>query len=159
MKLCLVSPQRIKSSILLNPGAFRFISLSFQNLFYNLKPVFNPSEKNVRKFLDKIVFYKPNHQLSEEAEKLLIEYLVFVIKHFKDKNDKPYNMSLETAGHHVPTHLILGKKDILVPYEKSLRNAKANLKNLESVTLFEDVGHGIETYGPALSKINEIIQH
>jgi pimeloyl-ACP methyl ester carboxylesterase len=157
MKLCLVSHDRIKSSILLNPGAFSFISLSFQNLYHNLKPLFNPSEKNIREFLDKIVFCKPNHMVSDEAEQLLLDYLSYVIRNFKDKNDKPYNMSRETGGHAVPTHLILGKKDVLLPYSKSLFNAQANLKNLQSVTLFEDVNHGIETYRPALEKINTII--
>lgn len=157
MKLCLVSPDRIKKAILLNPGCFRLLSLSFKNLYYNLLPMLITSRKNVVKFLDQIVFYKPHHQISTEAENLLIDYEFHVISNHIDKNQKPYNMKQEVAGHNVPTHLILSDKDSMMPYKKSLRNAEKHLKNLASVTVFKNLGHGIETDPKAIEKIKALI--
>lgn len=157
MKLCLVSPTLVKSCILLNPGCFRFISLSFKNLYYNLLPIIKPTEQNVKKFLTQIVFHKPHHYISKEAEEILNEYLLFAISNHQYKNQKPYNMSKDLFGLSVPVHLIFGSKDVLLPYKKSLKNAKINLKNIKSTTIFEHVGHGIETHKMAIHKINEII--
>jgi hypothetical protein len=42
--------------------------------------------------LNKAVFSKPNHQLSEKSEKMLVDYEVFAISRYKDNTQKPYYM-------------------------------------------------------------------
>ena len=60
MKISICIPDRIKAAILLNPGCFRFISLGYKNMYYNLLPIVNPSSKNITKFLNQIIFHKPS---------------------------------------------------------------------------------------------------
>ena len=79
MKLGIVKSEKIKAAFLLNPGCLQPFSLTLKNLYFNLLPIINPSEKNVLKFLDKAVFSKPNHRLSEFSEKMLVDYEVFAI--------------------------------------------------------------------------------
>ncbi|MBL0105480.1 MAG: alpha/beta hydrolase [Bacteroidetes bacterium] len=150
MKLAIVAPEKVKAAFLLNPGCLQPFSLSWNNLYYNILPIVSPTEKNVRKFLDKAVFCKPNHQLSEKAEQLLVDYEVFAISRYKDKTQKPYYMDKQLAHVKVPTYLLEGDKDLLFPYQKSIDNAKKHLPNLKAVKVFENVGHGIETYPDAL---------
>ena len=156
MKLCMVAPELVKKAFLLNPGCLQMISLSLTNLYYNLLPVFSPNEKNVKLFMDKVVFHKPNHSLSADAEKLLIDYAVFALTRYKDKTQKPYPMGKELTKVTTPVHLILGDKDMLFPTVKSERNARKLLPNLEAVTVFPNVGHGIETYREAIGVIEPV---
>jgi len=79
LKLGIVSPHRIKAAFLLNPGCLQTFSLTLKNLYYNLLPLFKPSQANVSKFLDAAIFSKPNHQISAQAEQLLVDYEVFAI--------------------------------------------------------------------------------
>jgi len=65
MKFGIVSPERIKAAFLLNPGCLQPFSLTLKNLYFNLLPIIKPTKKNVTKFLDKAVFSKPNHKLSD----------------------------------------------------------------------------------------------
>ena len=69
MKLALVSPEKVQAAFLLNPGCLQSFSLTFKNLYYNLLPILRPTAKNISKFLDKAIFSKPNHQLSEVADR------------------------------------------------------------------------------------------
>ena len=104
--------------IMLNPGNLQLFSLSFTNLWHNLLPIFSPTEKNVRAFLDKAIFYKPHHMISEKAEQLLVDYELHVIKEFKDKAEKPYPMREDELGKiKNDVYLLLGDKDILFPFK------------------------------------------
>ena len=159
MKLGIVKPEKIKAAFLLNPGCMQPFSLSFANLYYNLLPIISPTANNVSIFLDKAIFSKPNHMLSEFSEKMLIDYEVFAISRYKDKTQKPYYMNQQLAEVNVDTYLLIGDKDLLFPYQKSVDNAKKHLKNLRDIQIYKNVGHGIETYNKALSYIGETIRN
>lgn len=158
MKLGIVSPEKVKAAFLLNPGCLQSFSLTLKNLYYNLLPIIKPNEKNVLKFLDKAVFSKPNHKLSEFSEKMLLNYEVFAISRYKDKTQKPYYMDKQLEKVEVETFLLLGDKDLLFPFQKSINNAKKKIKNLKGIKVYENVGHGIETYSKALNDIGEKIK-
>jgi len=143
----------------LNPGCLQPFSLTLKNLYFNLLPIIKPTEKNVLKFLDKAVFSKPNHKLSELSEKMLVEYEVFAISRYKDNTQKPYYMDKQLEEVKVDTFLLEGDKDLLFPFEKSIVNAKRQIKKLKEVKVFNNVGHGIETYEKALNYIGEQIKN
>jgi pimeloyl-ACP methyl ester carboxylesterase len=159
MKLAIVKPEKIKAAFLLNAGCLQPFSLSFQNLYYNLLPIISPTEKNVLKFLDKAIFSKPNHQLSAASEKMLADYEVFAISRYKDKTQKPYYMDKQLDEVNAETYLLEGDKDLLFPFQKSIENAKAHIKSLKEVNVFNNVGHGIETYDKAMNYIGEKIKN
>ncbi len=158
MKLGIVQPEMIKAAFLLNPACLQWFSLGFKNLYYNLLPIIRTSAANVSKFLDKAVFNKPNHQLSDFSEKMLVDYEVFAISRYKDNTQKPYFMGVQLEEVKVDTFVLLGDKDLLFPYHKSLQNAEKLIRNLKEIKVFADVGHGIETYAPALAYIGEKIE-
>ena len=158
MKLAIKNPEKIKAAFLFNPGCLQSFSLSAKNLYYNLLPIISPTRKNVIKFLDKAVFSKPNHQLSEDGERLLIDYEVFALKRYKDNTQKPYYMGEELKKVKVPVYLVEGDRDLLFPFAKSIENAKMHLDNLKEIKVFENVGHGIETYDKALTYVGNIIK-
>jgi pimeloyl-ACP methyl ester carboxylesterase len=158
MKLGIVHPEKVKAAFILNPGCLQPFSLTFNNLYYNILPIVWPSEKNVLKFLDKAIFSKPNHKLSSHSEKMLVDYEVFALSRYNDKAQKPYYMDEQLSSVKVDTFLLEGAKDLLFPYKKSIHNAKRHLKHLKDVKIFEDVGHGIETYNKAISYIGERIK-
>lgn len=153
MKLAIVKPELIKAAFLLNAGCLQPFSLSLKNLYYNLLPIISPNEKNVAKFLDKAIFCKPNHQLSSVSEKLIIDYEVFALTRYKDNTQKPYYMNEELVAVTVDTYLLQGQNDLLFPYQKSIDNAKKHIKSLKEIEIFENVGHGIETYAKAMNYI------
>ena len=159
MKLGIVKPEKIKAAFLLNPGCLQPFSLALRNLYFNLLPILKPTPKNVLKFLDKAVFSKPNHQLSAFSEKMLVDYEVFAISRYNDNTQKPYYMGKELAEVQAPTYLLVGDKDLLFPFERSVENAKKHLKTLKEIKIFKSVGHGIETYDKALKYIGEKIKN
>ncbi len=159
MKLGITNPDKIKAAFLLNPGCLQPFSMKFDNLYYNLLPLLKPTPKNVLTFLNKAVFSKPNHQLSEEAEKLIVDYEVFAISRYIDKTQKPYYMNKQLAEVKADTYLIEGDRDLLFPYRKSIDHAKKHMKTLKEIKIFEQVGHGIETYGKAMNYIGEKIKN
>lgn len=158
MKLAIVHPEKIKAVFLLNPGCLQPFALTFKNLYYNLLPIFSPKEKNVVKFLDKIVFSRPTHKLSGRASELLIEYQLLALTRHIDKAQKPYYMDKELSETAVDVYLLEGDKDDLFPFQKSIDNAKSHISTLKEVKVFENVGHGIETYDKALNYIGAIIK-
>lgn len=158
MKLGIVHPEKVKAAFLLNPGCLQPFSLSFANLYYNILPIVSPSPKNVVTFLEKAIFAKPHHQLSPESEKMLVDYEVFAISRYKDNTQKPYYMNKELSKVKVDTYLIEGEKDLLFPPKKSIDNARKHLKQLKDIMLFENVGHGIETYVMAIRYIGDKIK-
>ncbi|MBK7739972.1 MAG: alpha/beta hydrolase [Saprospiraceae bacterium] len=159
MKLGIVKPERIKAAFLLNPGCLQPFSLTLKNLYYNLLPIIKPNERNVLKFLDTAVFSKPNHKLSGFSEKMLVDYEVFAISRYRDKTQKPYYMGKQLEDVKVETYLLVGDKDLLFPYQKSVDNAKRQIKTLKETKIYNNVGHGIETYDKALNYIGEKIKN
>jgi pimeloyl-ACP methyl ester carboxylesterase len=157
MKFAITNPEKVKAIFLLNAGCLQSFSLSISNLYYNLLPVIVPNEKNVLKFLDKVIFHKPNHKVSKKAEHLLNEYLLFCLTQFSDKNEKPYYMNEQLSQVNSNTYLLQGDKDILFPHHKSIKNAKKNIKNIKEIKIFNNVGHGIEILKPAIKYIEETI--
>lgn len=159
MKISLVIPDKIQRVFLLNPACFRMISFSFKNIFYNLLPLVKTTDRNIQLFLDKIVFHKPEHKLSGEAENMFIEYLRLAISRYKDNTEKPYYMGNQLNNVSVDIHLLVGENDMLIPPKKSIHNAKKHLKeNLKNVHLFKNVGHGIECYKPCIDYIKQTIK-
>lgn len=159
MKLGIVKPELIKSAFLLNPGCLQPFSLTLKNLYYNILPIINPKEKNVLKFLDKAVFSKPNHKLSDFSEKMLVDFEVFAISRYKDKTQKPYYMDKQLEYVKAETYLLVGDKDLLFPYQKSVDNAQRQIKTLKETKIYNNVGHGIETYDKAINYIGEKIKN
>jgi len=159
MKFGIVSPERIQAAFLLNPGCLQPFSLTLKNLYYNLLPILVTTEKNVSKFLDQAVFSKPNHQLSSISEKMIIDYEVFAIARYIDKTQKPYFMNKELEKVQVETYLLLGDKDLLFPFQKSVDHAKGLIKSLKEVKIYSKVGHGIETFDKAMNYIGEQIRN
>lgn len=157
MKLAIVAPEKIQAAFLLNPGCTRFASFGLKNMYYVLLPILKKSEKNVRLFLDNVVFAKPNHELKTEAENLCVEYELKAIQDYKDNTEKPYNMDRQLNSVQTTTYMLVGDKDILMPYKKSVTNAQKNIPGFKEFFLFKDVGHGIETYRPALEKVKELV--
>lgn len=155
MKLAITHPQKVKAAFLLNPGCLQPFSMSPKNLYYNILPIISPKRKNVALFLDKAVFCKPQHALSPGAENLLVEYEVFALTRYTDKTQKPYYMNVELKNVHIPVYLFEGDRDLLFPYQKSIDNARKHLPQLRDIKVFPQVGHGIETYKPALVALAE----
>jgi len=159
MKLGIVHPEKIRAAFLLNPGCLQPFSLTLKNLYYNLLPIISPTEKNVLKFLDTAVFSKPNHRLSDFSEKMLVDYEVFAISRYKDKTQKPYYMNSQLKNVKSETYLLVGDKDLLFPYQQSIDNAKKHIEHLKDVKVYQNVGHGIETYDKAINYIGEKIKN
>lgn len=159
MKLAIVKPEIIKSIFLLNPGCLQPFSLTLKNLYFNILPILNPKPSNVLKFLDKAVFAKPNHKLSEISEKMLVDYEVFALTRYKDNTQKPYYMDKQLSEVNIETYLLEGDKDLLFPFEKSIENAKKHIRNLKEYIVFENVAHGIETYCKTMNYIGEKIKN
>jgi esterase/lipase len=159
MKLGIVDPKRVKAAFLLNPGCLQPFSLRLKNLYYNLLPILKPTERNVLKFLDNAIFSKPNHKLSTSSEKMLVEYEMFAIKRYKDKAQKPYYMDSQLEEVKIQTYLLVGDKDLLFPYEESVLKAKRQLNYLVETKVFNNVGHGIETYDKALNYVGDKIKN
>ncbi len=155
MKLAIYDPYKVKSAFLLNPGCLQPFSLSLKNLYYNLLPIIAPGRKNISKFLDKAIFCKPQHMLTEAAEELLIDYELFALTRFKDNTQKPYDMDQELRLAEADTYLLLGDRDLLFPYQKTIRNANEKLPRLKDIKVFGNVGHGIETYAKAMAYIGK----
>jgi pimeloyl-ACP methyl ester carboxylesterase len=158
MKLCLAAPERVKAAFLLNAGCLQPFSMSWKNLYYNLWPIIAPSENSVGAFLNQAIFCKPNHQLSAAAEKLLLDYELFALTRYKDNTQKPYYMKNELLAISTDTYVLEGNRDLLFPFEQSIKNARSKISSLKEVIVYNDVGHGIETYPKAMSDIGKLIE-
>jgi pimeloyl-ACP methyl ester carboxylesterase len=157
LKLCIVAPRLVEKAILLNPGCLQSFSLSWKNLYYNFLPMISPSERNVEKFLDNAVFYKDKHMVSPIAKKLIVEYELFAITQYKDRTQKPYAMKRDELEDVVSeVYLVLGDKDLLFPYQKSINAARKYIQTLRGVCILGDTGHGIETSPKAIQIVTTI---
>ncbi len=155
MKLAIVAPEKIKAAFLLNPGCLQPFSMSFKNLYYNLLPIISPKKKNVLTFLDKAIFCKSAHTLSEQWMDLIADYEVFALTRYKDNTQKPYYMGDELKKVTSDTYLLEGDSDMLFPYQVSIENAKKHISSLKEVKVFKSVGHGIEIFSAAINFIDE----
>lgn len=158
MKLGLVTPERIQAMILLNSAGLAPFSLGLTNLYYNLLPAIFPTKKNIRLFLDTLVFDSPAHDVSPAFMDIIFDYEYVALTRYKDKTQKPYYMGKEMMKLHVDVYVIEGDADLLFPYQRSVDNAQKFLPQLKEVKIFEHVAHGIETYGPAIEEMNRIIE-
>ena len=157
LKLCIVAPRLVEKAILLNPGCLQPFSLSLRNLYYNFLPLLSPTATNVEKFLDNAVFYKDKHMVSPAAKSLVIEYELFVITQYKDNTQKPYPMkSNELEDVISDVYLVVGDKDLLFPYQRSLKAARKNLRTLRGICILADTGHGIEISPKAMEVLATI---
>jgi hypothetical protein len=147
----------VEKAILLNPGCLQLFSHSWHNLYYNFLPLIWPTAENVEKFLDNAVLYKDKHVLSSTAKKLLIEYELFAINKYRDKTQKPYPMKANELEDVISdVYLVVGDKDLLFPYQKSIKAARKYLQTLRGVCVLKDVGHGIETSRNAMEIVAAI---
>lgn len=157
-KLAITNPEKVKKIFMLNPGCLQPFSLTLNNLFYNLIPIIWPSKYTIKLFLKKAILSKPNHTLSDDSEQLLINYELMALREYKDNTQKPYYMGEDLKQLKSKIHLLLGDKDILFPFSKSIKNAKTHFEFLENIIVFSNVGHGIETYKPAMLHIKNSIE-
>lgn len=156
-KLCMVNPSIVKHAVLMNPAGLQQFSPNFKNLYYNALPVLSTTEKNVSKFLEEAIFFKDNHVVSPQAFKLLIDYEMFAIRYFNNRSQFPYVMGKQELQRISSlTHLVLGEKDILFPYKKTIEAAKKNIKSLGNIHVLQNTGHGIETSPTAIEKLLQI---
>ena len=85
---------------------------------------------------------------------MIIDYEVFALTRYVDKAQKPYAMKKEELQKvEAAVHLIVGEKDLLFPYMRTVKAAKEGLKNLKSVDILPNTGHGIETLKEAIFKL------
>lgn len=85
---------------------------------------------------------------------MIIDYEVFALTRYVDKAQKPYPMTLEELQKvEAAVHLIVGEKDLLFPYQRTIKAAEQGLKNLKHVNVLPDTGHGIETLREAILKL------
>lgn len=90
---------------------------------------------------------------------MLVDYEVFAIRRYKDKTQKPYYMDKQLEDVKAETYLLVGDKDLLFPHQKSIDNAKRRIKTLKGIKVYNNVGHGIETYDKALNYIGDKIKN
>ena len=56
------------------------------------------------------------------------------------------------------THLIVGSRDGLIPFEKTIKRARELLPNLKSVKVFPEQAHGIEVSSEAIFQLQNILE-
>ncbi len=158
MKLANVAPERIRKMALMNPVGLSYISLAPRVTFYNLLPILFPNEKNVNRFIDNVAFATPE-DLSPERRALLSEFILQTLTRFNFKADYPYKMpDAELNNWSVPTYIILGDSDKLIPHQKTVERAKELLKNLKDIRVIEGIGHGIELSKKAAEILRYILK-
>lgn len=153
MKLCLVNPDCVEAAFLLNPGCLQSFSMSPKNLYYNLLPVISPTRKNIAAFLDKAIFHKPLHSVPTPYEELIIDYEMFALKNYVDKTQKPYRMGSSLSDISSDIYLLLGDRDILFPYARSLKNAEKWMRNIKEAVVIANAAHGIECSPTAIGYV------
>lgn len=157
MKLAKVAPQRITKMILLNPIGFSYISMAPLSLFYNLLPILWSTPSNVAHFVEHIIL-AGGEDLSGERRQLLDEIILQTLRRFNFKADYPYKMGdEELTGWSVPTYLIVGDRDGLIPHHATIQRARATVQDLREVHVLKNIGHGIELAPSALELVHECL--
>jgi pimeloyl-ACP methyl ester carboxylesterase len=157
IKFAAVAPERIEKAVLMNPIGFSSISFSPLNLYRTLLPVILPNRKNVDNFLNQIVF-APGDEISMETKKRVADFVENAVKNFQFAGDYPSRMSdTEIKKLVTETHLLVGERDGLIPFRKTIERAKALLPNLKSIKIFPEQAHGIEVSSAAILHLKEIL--
>jgi pimeloyl-ACP methyl ester carboxylesterase len=157
MKLANVAPERIGKMILMNPIGFSYISMAPISLFYNLLPIISPTAANVRRFVDHIVL-AGGEDVGAEGRALLEEIILQTLQRFNFKADYPYKMAdAELVKWKVPTYLIVGDRDALIPHQTTIRRARECVKDLREVHVLKNIGHGIELSPAAIDVVYRIL--
>lgn len=160
MKLCIASPHLADKAILMNPAGLGSFSSSAKNLYYNFLPILFPSEKNLEKFFNNVVFHAPQHTLSWAYMQLMHEYMLYVLKHHRFKGDYPAPLTKkELQQLQTPVYLLLGNKDILFPYKRTVKVAKQHISSLQKVCIVPDTAHGIETSKQAMQLLAGLLKN
>ena len=157
MKLAAAAPNRIERAVLMNPIGFSGVSLSPVSLYRMLAPVIFPSRKTVGNFLARIVF-APNDGISEEIKERVADFVENAAKNFQFAGEYPSKMNdAEIKKLVAETHLFVGERDGLIPFQKTITRAKDLLPNLKSVKNFPEQAHGIEVSSAAVSRLPEVL--
>jgi pimeloyl-ACP methyl ester carboxylesterase len=157
IKLANAAPERIIKMVLLNPIGFSYISFAPASMFYNLLPIVWPNKKNVARFVDHIVL-AGGEGVAAERREMLIEIILQTLQKFNFKADLPYKMpDSELNGWSVPTWLILGDSDALIPHQNTINRSRALARDLREVHILPNTGHGIELSESAMELVAEIL--
>jgi pimeloyl-ACP methyl ester carboxylesterase len=157
MKFAAIAPEKIEKAVLMNPIGFSNISFSPSNLYRTLAPVIFPNRKNVQNFLNHIVF-APNDGISRKTKERVTDFVANAVKDFQFAGEYPSRMSdAEIKKLTAETHLLVGERDGLIPFRKTIERAKGLLANLKSIKLFPEQGHGIEVSSDSIFQLREIL--
>lgn len=157
MKFAAVAPSRIEKAVLMNPIGFSSVSFSPFNLYRTLAPVIFPNRTNVENFLSHIVF-APNDGISAETKKRVTDFVENAVKGFRFAGEYPSRMSdAEIKKLAAETHLLVGERDRLIPFRKTIERAEKLLPNLQSIKIFPEQAHGIEVSGAAILQLQKIL--
>lgn len=157
MKFAAVAPEKIERAVLMNPIGFSNISFAPLNLYRTLAPVIFPNRQTVQKFLDRIVF-APNDGIAAETKERVTDFVENAVKNFRFAGEYPSKMSDAEIGKlAAETHLLVGARDGLIPFRKTIQRAKELLPNLKSVEIFPEQAHGIEVSDEAVLHLQKIL--
>ncbi len=158
MKLAAVAPDLIAQAVLLNPIGFANISFAPATLYRTLAPVVFPNRKNVDKFLAAIVF-APHDGISVETKRSVADFVENAVRNFRFAGAYPARMAdAEIKRLTAETHLLVGQRDGLIPYKKTIERAEALLPNLKNVHICAEQAHGIEVSSAAIVQLQKILQ-
>ena len=158
MKFAAVAPELIEKVVLMNPIGFSNISFAPVNLYRTLLPLIFPNRKNVDKFLNTIVF-SPKDGISPETKKSVADFVENAILNFRFGGEYPSRMSdAEIKNLSAETYLIVGKRDGLIPYKKTIKRAQNLLTNLKSVHICANQAHGIEVSPETIVHLREVLK-
>jgi pimeloyl-ACP methyl ester carboxylesterase len=159
MKFAAIAPDRIEKAILMNPIGFSSVSFSPFSLYLTLMPLIFPNRKNVENFLSRIVF-APNDGIGSETKTRVTDFVENAVKNFQFAGEYPSKMNdAEIKKLVAETHLLVGERDGLIPFRKTVERAKQLLPNLKSVEVFPEQAHGIEVSSDAIFQLREILNH
>ncbi len=157
IKLAAVAPDKIEKAVLLNPIGFSNISFAPLNLYRTLAPVIFPNRKTVDNFLKHIIF-APNDGINAETKSHVADFIENAVKNFQFAGEYPSKLNdAEIRKLTAETHLIIGKSDGLIPFQKTIKRAKELLPNLKSVKTFPEQAHGIEVSSEAIFRLQSIL--
>jgi len=157
MKFAATAPEKIEKAVLMNPIGFSNISFAPLNFIRTIAPVIFPSRKNVQNFLDHIVF-ATNDGIAPETKIRVTDFIANAVKNFQFAGEYPSKMSdAEIKKLTAETHLLVGERDGLIPFQNTVDRAKELLSNLKSVKIFPEQAHGIEVSSDAILHLQKIL--